>query len=99
MKRAPHPRETSHGRRIQASRVRATRPQGVPYVLRRDFNDGDTRSVPATRKNRRGLSLFEVLIALAIFMGALAAIGQLIATGARGAVFAKLQTQAVIRCE
>ncbi|MBI3864868.1 MAG: hypothetical protein HY290_23575 [Planctomycetia bacterium] len=48
---------------------------------------------------RRGLSLFEVVISLAIFMGAIAAIGQLISTGARGAVSAKLQTQAVIRCE
>jgi hypothetical protein len=32
-------------------------------------------------------------------MGALAAIGQLIFTGARGAVAAKLTSQAVIRCE
>jgi hypothetical protein len=39
------------------------------------------------------------MIALAIFMGALAAIGQLISTGAKGAVSAKLQSQAVIRCE
>ncbi len=45
------------------------------------------------------MTLFEVVISLAIFMGALAAIGQLISTGARGAVYAKLQTQAVIRCE
>lgn len=48
---------------------------------------------------RRGLTLFEVVVSLAIFMGAIAAIGQLISTGARGAVYAKLQTQAVIRCE
>ncbi|HEY3968596.1 MAG TPA: hypothetical protein VGM05_28870 [Planctomycetaceae bacterium] len=45
------------------------------------------------------MTLFEVVISLAIFMGALAAIGQLISTGARGAVYARLQTQAVIRCE
>ncbi|MBS0260606.1 MAG: hypothetical protein JSS02_01515 [Planctomycetes bacterium] len=45
------------------------------------------------------MSLFEVVISLAILMGALAAIGQLISTGARGAVDAKLHSQAVIRCE
>jgi general secretion pathway protein I len=48
---------------------------------------------------RAGLSLFEVVISLAIFMGALAAIGQLISIGVRGATDAKLKTQAVIRCE
>jgi Tfp pilus assembly protein PilV len=48
---------------------------------------------------RRGLSLFEVIVALAIFMGSIAAIGQLVATGVRGAVQARLQSQAVIRCE
>jgi general secretion pathway protein I len=52
-----------------------------------------------TATNRRGLSLFEVVIALAIFMGALAAIGQLVSVGAQGAVRAKLESQAVIRCE
>jgi len=49
--------------------------------------------------SRRGLSLFEVLIALAIFMGSIAAIGQLISTGVRGAVQARLQSQAVLRAE
>jgi general secretion pathway protein I len=48
---------------------------------------------------RRGLSLFEVVISLAIFMTAMAAIGQLITNGVRGAVYARLETQAVIRCE
>jgi prepilin-type N-terminal cleavage/methylation domain-containing protein len=48
---------------------------------------------------RRGLTLFEVIVALAIFMGSIAAIGQLVATGVRGAVQARLQSQAVIRCE
>jgi len=50
-------------------------------------------------QSRRGLSLFEVIVALAIFMGSIAAIGQLVATGVRGAVQARLQSQAVIRCE
>lgn len=50
-------------------------------------------------KNRKGLSLLEVVVALAIFMGAIAAIGQLISTGVRGAVQARLQSQAVLRAE
>lgn len=56
---------------------------------------------PATRHPlfRRGLTLFEVLISLAIFVGSMAAIGQLVATGVRGALRARLQTQAVLRCE
>ena len=49
--------------------------------------------------SRRGLTLFEVIISLAIFVGSIAAIGQLIASGVRGAVEAKMRTQAVIRCE
>ncbi|MFN0050669.1 MAG: prepilin-type N-terminal cleavage/methylation domain-containing protein [Planctomycetales bacterium] len=48
---------------------------------------------------RRGFSLFEVLISLAIFVVSAAAIGQLISTGVRGAMHGRLQTQAVIRCE
>lgn len=50
-------------------------------------------------RGRRGLTLFEVLISLAIFVGSLAALGQLISSGVRGAVQARLQTQAVLRCE
>lgn len=48
---------------------------------------------------RSGLTLFEVLVALAIFVGSASIITQLVATGARGAVHARLQTQAVLRCE
>ena len=48
---------------------------------------------------RRGLSLFEVLLALAIFVGALAALSQLLYNGMRGAVQSKLRTEAVFRCE
>ncbi len=45
------------------------------------------------------MSLLEVVIALAIFAGSIAAIGQLIATGVRGAVQARLQSQAILRAE
>ena len=53
----------------------------------------------ATRSRVRGLSLFEVLLALAILGGALAAMGQLIANGVQAAVQSKLQTQAALLCE
>jgi general secretion pathway protein I len=51
------------------------------------------------RAERAGLSLFEVVIALAVFLVSIAAIGQLISSGVRGALQARLQTQAVLRCE
>ncbi|MSR59971.1 MAG: prepilin-type N-terminal cleavage/methylation domain-containing protein [Planctomycetaceae bacterium] len=48
---------------------------------------------------RAGFSLFEVVIALAIFVVSIAAIGQLVSSGVRGAVRSRLQTQAVMRGE
>ena len=48
---------------------------------------------------RAGLSLFEVIISLAIFMGAICSIGHLVSNGVRGAVQARLQSQAVLRAE
>jgi Tfp pilus assembly protein PilV len=46
-----------------------------------------------------GLSLFEVVIALAIFACSMAAIGHLISTGVRGAVRSRLESQAIMRSE
>jgi type II secretion system protein I len=46
-----------------------------------------------------GLTLFEVLLALAIFMGAMVVLGQLLSTGVRGALRAKLETEAIFRAE
>ena len=57
------------------------------------------RSSGSSASPRRGLSLFEVIIALAIFMGSIAAIGQLVSTGVRGSVQARLQSQAMLRAE
>lgn len=48
---------------------------------------------------RRGITLYEVVLALAIFAGAMAAIAQVVATGARAALQARLQSQAVMLCE
>jgi type II secretion system protein I len=52
-----------------------------------------------TSRPRKGLTLFEVLLALAIFLVSLAALAHLIANGTRAAVQGRLQTEAIIRCE
>jgi general secretion pathway protein I len=48
---------------------------------------------------RGGLTLFEVLISLVIFVGAMAAIGQLVSNGVRGALQSRFQTEAAMLCE
>ena len=53
----------------------------------------------ANRSSRSGLTLLEIVLALAIFFGSLAALSQLAWNGTRAAVQARLQTQATIRCE
>jgi len=45
------------------------------------------------------MTLYEVLVALAIFLGALAVLGQSMSTGTRAATQAKLRSQAMLRCE
>lgn len=52
-----------------------------------------------SRCRSRGLTLFEVLISLVIFIGAMAAIGQLVSNGVRAALQARFQTQAAMMCE
>ncbi len=56
-------------------------------------------SATASRSRRRGLTLFEVLIALVIFVTSMAAIGQLVSNGVRAALQARFQTQAAMMCE
>lgn len=56
--------------------------------------------VPSARlHSRAGITLFEVLVALAIFLGALAGIAQIVDTGSTAAVTGQLQSEAVLRCE
>ena len=48
---------------------------------------------------RRGMSLLEVLISVAIFLGALTAIMQVLNVGQRAEVATRLQTEAILKCE
>ena len=48
---------------------------------------------------RAGISLFEVLLSLGIFLGAVVTLTQLSETGMRAAVKSRLQTHAILRCE
>ncbi|MDA1052671.1 MAG: hypothetical protein O3C40_19620 [Planctomycetota bacterium] len=58
-----------------------------------------TRRRRLARSPRNGLTLFELLLALAIFLTSLAALAQLLASGARAAAQSQLQTEAILRCE
>jgi general secretion pathway protein I len=58
-----------------------------------------TSQRPLRSKRRSGLTLFEVLLSLAIFIAAMSAIGMLTVNGLRGAVRTRLQTEAVLRCQ
>jgi type II secretory pathway pseudopilin PulG len=51
------------------------------------------------KTGRRGMSLLEVFIALAIFIAALAVITQIISTGSRASTKAQLQSEATLRAE
>ena len=59
----------------------------------------DRRSRIRERRIRPGITLLEVLIALAIFLGAITVIGQIISTGSQAAIAAQQQAEAVRRCE
>ena len=48
---------------------------------------------------RTGISLFEVVLSLVILVSTLAAIGQLVSSGGRGAVRSRLLTQGVFLAE
>ena len=51
------------------------------------------------RQSRTGLSLLEVILALAILAGALATLGELIRIGSRNAAASQYRTQAQLLCE
>jgi general secretion pathway protein I len=51
------------------------------------------------RSGRRGISLFEVLLSVAIFMGALAVIAQIVSVGSRAAIRGELESEAALRAQ
>lgn len=58
------------------------------------------RQQPGYREsNRQGLSLLEVIISVAIFLGALTTVMQGLTIGQRSELSARLQSEAVLRCE
>lgn len=57
------------------------------------------RAIAASVQNRRGLSLLEIIISVAIFMASLAAIMEGLQIGRRSELSARLQSEAVLRCE
>ena len=48
---------------------------------------------------RSGLTLLEVLVSVAIFLGSMTAIMQILSLGRRAEMLTRLQTEAVMRCE
>jgi type II secretion system protein I len=48
---------------------------------------------------RRGITLYEVVVALVIFAGAMAAISEAVSTGVRAALQSRLQSQAILLCQ
>lgn len=48
---------------------------------------------------RAGFTLFEVVLSLGIFLGALAAISRIVDNGSRAALRARLMNDAILRCE
>jgi len=75
-------------RRLERSRIAVRRPLMPRYLCS-----------TAEKRELRGITLYEVVLALAIFVTALAALGQSVSTGSRAAVASQLQTEAILRCE
>lgn len=70
-------------------------PQSTPPTM--PIRQRRSRRLSATP--RGGMTLLEIILALTIFFGAMAALSQLAWNGSRAAVQARLKTQAIIRCE
>lgn len=66
--------------------------------MHRRIRQFETRRL-SLRCDRRGITLFEVVLALAIFLGATAVIGQVLQNGSRAATKAQLTSEAILRCE
>ena len=79
-----------------ASTFRQTRRK---FISADQADSGCRKDVPLRTQNRNGLSLLEVIISVAIFLGALTAIMEGLSIGQRSEVAATLQSEAVLRCE
>lgn len=55
--------------------------------------------VASLRHSRRGMTLFEVFLAISIFVAALAVVTEIVHTGSRASIQAQLQSDAVLRAE
>ena len=75
------------------------RPQATVFGPRNPPRRSRLRLAVKRRARHHGLTLFELLLALAIFLASLAALAQLLASGSRAAAQSKLQTEAILRCE
>lgn len=78
--------------------------QGTARASAHDYRTRSASSPASARAlqfgmGRRGLSLLEVMISVAIFLGALTAIMQLLNSGQQSEISARLSTEAVLRCE
>lgn len=81
---------------------RSSRQCGFAAALRRPAEAGHNEQRPAEAgyyERRAGLTIYEVVLSMAIFVLAMVAISQLISTGSRASVNAQLQSQAAIRAE
>lgn len=83
----PRPRPGGRVRSEADSPVRLA--QGLP----------GPQAAPRGNCHRRGITLFEVMLALAIFLGAFAAIGQVIDLGRQASVEGQLENEAVLRAQ
>ncbi|QDU37744.1 hypothetical protein Mal4_20610 [Maioricimonas rarisocia] len=59
----------------------------------------DSRRSQECTVDRRGFTLFEVVLALTIFFGAIAVVAQIVDTGSRAATQAQMNSEAIVRCE
>jgi hypothetical protein len=62
-------------------------------------SQANRRRCVTTKWDRAGVSLLEVVLAMGIFIGAVAALNQISNNGARAAIESRLMTKAILRCE
>lgn len=86
---------------LQSARKQSRQPDLASHSNR--YNSRPARQRPARQPRpqheRSGLTLLEVLLSVAIFLGSLTAIMQILQIGKRAELMTRLQTEAVMRCE